>query len=106
MFSPRRTGIATARTRRARTKRPDRSRGAACDYCIVMDRGYWPRCPPWPVVSGGGTVMAGGAVVVAAGEPASLFAVRVPSLLVNTSASITITNTAPAIHPHGGGEPI
>ena len=49
--------------------------------------------------------MAGGAVVVAAGGPASLFAVRVASLLVNTSASITITNTAPAIHPHGVGEP-
>jgi CO/xanthine dehydrogenase Mo-binding subunit len=51
-------------------------------------------------------VMAGGAVVVAAGALPSLFAVRVRSLPAKTSASITITNTAPAIHPHGVGAPI
>src|SRR5262245_35634582 len=71
-------------------------------------------CLLWPVVDGvsvrGGTVTAGGAVfgampVVAGGLP-SLLAVLVPSLLVNTSARITMMNTAPAIHPHGVGDPI
>src|SRR6202171_565286 len=54
--------------------------------------------------------MAGGADLgakpVVAGGLTSLRAVLVPSLLVNTSASTTMMNTAPAIQPHGVGEPI
>ena len=54
--------------------------------------------------------MAGGAVFgampVVAGGLASSRAVRVLSLLVNTSASNTTMNTAPAIQPQGVGEPI
>ena len=55
--------------------------------------------------------MAGGAVfgampVVAGGVPSSVLAVLVPSLLVKTSANMTMMTTAPAIHPHGVGEPI
>jgi hypothetical protein len=47
-----------------------------------------------------------GAMPVVAGGLSSLRAVRLPSLLVNTSASTTMMNTAAAIHPHGVGAPI
>src|SRR5262249_59971577 len=43
---------------------------------------------------------------VVAGGLSSSRAVRLPSLLVNTSASTTMMNTAAAIHPHGVGAPI
>ena len=48
-----------------------------------------------------------GAIPVVAGAPVSvLLAVLVPSLAVKMSANRTMMKTAPAIHPHGVGEPI
>src|SRR5437667_8134830 len=70
----------------------------------------WRSGPPLPVVDGdspGVTGIAGGAAFgampVVAGGLTSLRAVLVLSLLVNTSASTTMMNTSPAIHPHGVG---
>ena len=84
----------------ARTSRPARSRGGACDCSLLWDHGCSPRCPPCPVVfhGAGGTVMAGGSLWPQAG----------PALVVHRGSGGLAAGEHQRQHhdhEHGAGDP-